>query len=83
MRRALIWVGGLVTLLLAVTIVIHIPAVQRRVGACPFGYDKPRTAAATARAPRTGPVAPARLALGRDEGAYEAELELQVARSGS
>ena len=50
------------TLLLVVTIVIHIPAVQRRVGACPFGYDK--TAAATARGVRTGPVAPARPALG-------------------
>jgi len=62
-RRALVWLASAVVLLMAITVVIHIPAVQRRVGACPFGYDKPRTAAATARA-RTGSFAPARPALG-------------------
>jgi hypothetical protein len=64
LRRALVLLGGLLALLTIVTIVIHIPAIQRRVGACPFGYDKPRTAAATARARATGPLAPARPALG-------------------
>ena len=64
MRRALVWLAGIVVVLTAITIVIHIPAVQRRVGACPFGYDQPRTAAATARAPRVGSLAPARPALG-------------------
>src|SRR5437868_6939012 len=64
LRRALVILGSLLALLTIVTIVIHIPAIQRRVGACPFGYDKPRTAAATARAHTTGPLAPARPALG-------------------
>jgi hypothetical protein len=49
-------------LFIALTIVVHIPAVQYAMGwthpdgtgACPFGYDKARTAAATARTPRVG-----------------------------
>ncbi len=71
MRRLAVLAGSALGLLLALTIVVHIPAVQYAMGwrhpdgtaACPFGYDRPRhRAAATAR--RTGPLAPARPALG-------------------
>ena len=62
MRRIVITLAGVLAVLTAFTIIIHIPAIQRRVGACPFGYDKPRVAA-TART-YDGPLAPARPALG-------------------
>jgi hypothetical protein len=62
MRRAFLWLGGLVAVLTAITIVIHVPAVQRRLGPCPFGYDQPSVG--VGQTARTGPRAPARPALG-------------------
>ena len=70
-RRLVLWGGAALAVLFAITLVVHIPAVQYAMGwthpdgtgACPFGHGA-KSRPAIARAPRTGPRAPARPALG-------------------
>lgn len=70
-RKLLMWSGGAVAAFLVVSLVVHVPFVQHAMGwtnrdgtgACPFGQDGIRVAAAPAPS-RTGSAARSRPALG-------------------
>ena len=70
-RKLMIAGGSLLAVFVALTIVVHIPAVQYAMGwrhpdgtgTCPFGYDKPRVARARVHTGSEN-LAPARPALG-------------------
>ncbi|MDQ3366120.1 MAG: hypothetical protein M3680_11905 [Myxococcota bacterium] len=71
-RRILWWTGGALGLFVAVSALVHLPAVQYAMGwtnpdgtgACPFGDGAARVASDAPTVPRSGPVARTRPALG-------------------